>query len=51
MFGDVLEDFTDEILELLQALKAEKASVVDLGGSRFRRKGILRHPAKSGGEV
>lgn len=32
MFGDVLEDFTDEILELLQALKAEIASVVDLGG-------------------
>ncbi|MEB3272999.1 MAG: type I restriction enzyme endonuclease domain-containing protein, partial [Prochlorothrix sp.] len=31
LVSDVLEDFTNEIIDLLQALKAEKASFADLG--------------------
>ena len=49
LVGNVHEDFTDEIIDLLQALKVEKDSLNKL--HRYRGEGVLRHPKVARGQV
>lgn len=49
LVGNVLEDFSDEIIDLIHALKRE--GVVRRPRYRSRREGLLRHPQGTGHEV